>query len=288
MKKYIILNADDFGMTEGCNKGIIKAMKEGIVTSTSIMMNMPKTDHGIELAYQHGIQAMGVHINISQGPSLLPMEEVSSLVDENGRFSLEVRDGNLNNMSEFIIKLSEREIEKESREQIERFRRFGLKLSHLDTHNSIHMRRKFRYIFIKLANEYGVPLRKINYGKTTLKRRIYEKYIRRDIYRSANRFTTQFYEEGVSMDVLKSVILEAPAGVTEIMCHPGFVDDELMAISGYNTKRGEELEILTSVEMKNWISDHHISLVSYDELFNVKRDVFINPWKPPKKREKLL
>ena len=269
VKKSIILNADDFGMTEGCNAGIIKAMKEGIVTSTSIFMNMAKTDQGIALARQHKIQAMGVHINISEGPSLLPREEVSSLVDESGRFILGVRDGNLDKVHELTLTLSEKEIEKESREQIERFRRSGIKLSHLDTHNSIHMRREFRHIFIKLANEYRVPLRKINYSYTTLKRRIYEKYIRRDIYRSVDRFTTQFFEEGVSMDVLKNIILEAPAGVTEIMCHPGYVDDELMAISGYNTKRGEELEILTSEEMKNWISDHHISLVSYDELFNV-------------------
>jgi len=273
VKKSFILTADDFGMTEGCNAGIIKAMKEGIVTSTSIMMNMPKIDHGIALARQHKIQAMGVHINISQGPSLLPREEVSSLVNENGRFILEVRDGNFKGVNEITQKFSAKEIEKEAREQIERFREFGIKLSHLDTHHSIHMRREFRHIFIKLANEYKVPLRKINYGKTSLKRRIFEKFIRRDIYRSADQFTTHFFEEGVSMDVLKNMILEAPPGVTEIMCHPGFVDDELMAISGYNTKRGEELEILTSEEMKNWIRDHHISLVSYDELFNDKRYV---------------
>jgi len=269
IKKYII-NADDFGMTEGCNSGIIKAMKEGIVTNTSIMMNMPKTDHGIALARQHNIQAMGVHINISQGPSLLPREEVSSLVDENGRFILETKDGNLNNVHALTLTLRVKEIEKESRAQIERFREYGIKLSHLDTHHSIHMRREFRHLFIALANEYKVPLRKINYGNITLKRRIYERYIRRDIYRSADWFTTQFFEEGVSMDVLKKIMLEAPAGVTEIMCHPGFVDNELVAISGYNTKRGEELEILTSEEIKNWISDHHISLVSYDELFNVR------------------
>ena len=63
--KRMIVNADDFGFSEAVNHGILKAMQEGIVTSTSIMANMPGFAHAVQLYHEHPDMAVGVHLNLT-------------------------------------------------------------------------------------------------------------------------------------------------------------------------------------------------------------------------------
>ncbi len=80
----IIINADDFGYSECISKGIIESYKNGIVTSTTIMMNMPFTEQSLELYEEVQGLGLGVHLNLTTGRPLL--NKKNSLVTESGEF----------------------------------------------------------------------------------------------------------------------------------------------------------------------------------------------------------
>src|SRR5512135_1195324 len=83
MSKQLIINADDFGRTRGISEGIIRAHKEGIVTSATAMMNMPGVANDLSKAKTEApTLGLGVHLTFTAGRPLLPTEWVSSLIDE--------------------------------------------------------------------------------------------------------------------------------------------------------------------------------------------------------------
>src|SRR4030066_295788 len=85
-KKMLIVNADDFGMSEEISDGIITAHLEGIVTSTSLMVNMPDAKRAVRLAQQTPSLDVGMHLNMTEGHPVLPPEKVPTLVNNTGEF----------------------------------------------------------------------------------------------------------------------------------------------------------------------------------------------------------
>ena len=84
--KNLIVNADDLGWTEGVNRGIAEAHRNGIVTSTSLLANGPSFSLGVELARTTPGLGVGVHLNLSDGAPVAPPELVTSLVNNEGEF----------------------------------------------------------------------------------------------------------------------------------------------------------------------------------------------------------
>src|ERR1700736_6567461 len=84
--KNLIVNADDLGWTEGVNRGITEAHRNGIVTSTSLLANGPAFASGAEMARSTPGLGVGVHLNLSDGAPVAPRELVASLVNDEGRF----------------------------------------------------------------------------------------------------------------------------------------------------------------------------------------------------------
>lgn len=70
--KNVIINADDFGLSEGINKGIVKAFRDGLLTSTSLMVNMPGFEDAISLIRENPDLSLGIHINIIRGKPVCP------------------------------------------------------------------------------------------------------------------------------------------------------------------------------------------------------------------------
>ena len=71
MERKIIINADDFGLCDGVNRAVVQAHTQGILTSTTIMANMPAAPQAIELARQLPTLGVGVHLNLSEGKPYL-------------------------------------------------------------------------------------------------------------------------------------------------------------------------------------------------------------------------
>lgn len=251
--KKLIINADDFGLTDGCNYGIIYAMKLGIVTSTTIMMNMPKSKDAIKLAKDNGIEEIGLHLTLTCGQPILPKEEIPSLVNERGSF--------YKRRAELFPIMKLDEAEKELRNQILEFKKYDIRLSHLDSHHHIHMYDGVREIVAKLAKEYNLPLRQPNLETRELLNNLG--------ITTTDFFSMGFYGDKADIKELTNILEQFPEGTIEIMTHPAIIDKELMNLSSYNEKRLEELKVLTSKEIKRWVQSKDIELITYSDLERV-------------------
>jgi chitin disaccharide deacetylase len=220
----LIINADDFGLSHGVNHGIIDSHLYGMVNSATMMMNMPGTDHAIELARKHPCLRVGIHLVLTCGKPLL--DDVPSLVDEKGDFK---------KLSE-LKDISLAELEREWTAQIDRFIASGLVPTHFDSHHHVHTREEILPVVQKLAYLYDLPVR-INGTKKMA-----------GVAAFSDLCLLDFYGDGVTEDYFEDLMERLEDGTTvEIMCHPAYLDNTLLSISSYTHMRLKELDILKKV-----------------------------------------
>lgn len=131
MEKLLIVNADDFGLCKGQNYGIIDAFRNGVVSSTTAMMNSVDINHAAELSAQYPALPVGMHFVLTFGR---PLTAMPSLTDANGELGkwLWQRAG--------AGTLDLNEIAQELECQFERFSAvFGRPPTHIDSHHHVHM-----------------------------------------------------------------------------------------------------------------------------------------------------
>lgn len=235
----LIVNADDFGLSEANTLGILLASKTGIVTSTTAMMNMPYIEEGLKLLKDYPNLGVGVHLNITIGK---PLTNVN-FVDDKGYFLKRNTYPNNNPI------VNTNELYNEYKAQIERFIKLtGHLPTHLDSHHHVHMLPYVHDIITRLSKEYNIPIRQREY--------IMDPFI---------KCIDTFEKENVNIEYLKSII-NNNTGTIEIMCHVGFIDYHLYNISSYSLPRAKELEIMRSKEMIDYINDNHIELINYSNI----------------------
>jgi len=151
----VIINADDFGMSESVNEAITEGFNNGIITSTSIMPNMPAFDDAVQkLSCVQGI-GLAVHLNIVEGKALIPN---SSLCDGDGNFNLSFGQIMIKSLSPKFLK----DVENEFRAQIEKVLK-SAKPDNLDSHVHVHAIPPIFNIVCKLAKEYNIPCVRTQY-----------------------------------------------------------------------------------------------------------------------------
>ncbi|MFP3719345.1 chitin disaccharide deacetylase [Niallia circulans] len=237
---YLIVNADDFGLSKGVNYGIIDAHVSGIVTSTTLMVNMPAAKHASSLAKKYPFLGVGVHLNLTAGKPI--HQNVPSLVNQKGYF---------HSKKEVLNKANVIEIEKELRAQINEFYTFGLNPTHIDTHHNLHGTEPVSSIVKVLAEEYRLPIRQLNKDDSAI---------------NTLEFCSKFHDDNASYETLLDIFERASVTPLEMMCHPGFVDQQLLNHSSYNIQRIKELGILTDPFTITAIQKASIQLISYKEL----------------------
>lgn len=245
MIKKLIINADDFGMCEGNTIGIILAHKNGLVTSTTCMMNMPYVKFALELAKKYPQLGLGVHLVLTVGKPLI--KDAKSYTDKNGNF---IRPKDYPDGKPHADKT---ELYNEWKAQIESFIKItGHKPTHIDSHHHVHLLPWHLEITKRLASEYDIPIRQR------------EQVI--DTYQYV-RCNDKLYGDGPD-DYLSQVLqaLQEKDDILEIMCHPGLIDQRLCDISSYNLPRMKELEALTSQKLKQFINDNKIELINYSDI----------------------
>lgn len=248
-KLKVIINADDYGISSGVTEGIVKGFLEGIVTDTTIMINMDGSKLAVELAREYNIP-VGLHLVLSKGTPILPSQEVKTLIDQGGEF-------NPTNKS-IWENMDLTEVKSELKAQVKKFLETGLKLTHLDSHHHVHRFGPILDITMDIAKRLSVPLRQTD---EIVKGKIVSKGIVTSDY-----FTSDFYGEGATVENLKRILTNHNTGIIEVMCHPGLPDSWINQNSSYNTKREEELKILTSPEIKRFIMEKNLKLISYSDL----------------------
>lgn len=215
----LIVNADDFGMSSIVNRAILTSMEEGLVTSTSMMANMPGFDHAVGLARVHAKLAgrIGVHLNLTQGrPLSKAILDCPQFCDASGEFVYQ------RTPLFFLSKRVREAVYLEFKAQVERLRDAGIEPIHIDSHHHIHNEWALAPLACRLANEYGIRrirlARNIGVQPNKLKR-LYKTVLNR--WRLGGFRNTEFF--GDIEDMLHFSGEHAAAGkLIEIMVHPLF------------------------------------------------------------------
>ncbi|MGA2900387.1 MAG: ChbG/HpnK family deacetylase [Candidatus Acidiferrales bacterium] len=286
--KQLILNADDFGMTRGVNEGIIRAHRDGVLTSATLMANGAEFDDAVSRAKSNPKLGVGCHLVLVGGPAIAPREKISSLADANGNLP-ESLAGLVARLSSGFIRM--KAIERELRAQIEKIRSAGIEPTHLDTHKHTHAHPKVMEAVGRVAKELGItrirkPMENLrdswettrheNPGRTkeliaaAAARAVtpwFQAIARKYGLLSPDHFLGLAMTGGLGPAALRRMIDTLSDGSTEIMLHPGICDIDL-ANSGsrLQDQRETELQGLLDSGVRNALDERDIRLISYREL----------------------
>ena len=232
-RKYLIVNADDFGLSEGVNRGVIEAHERGIVTSASLMITQPAAEAAAEYARSRPELSIGLHVDLGEW----------------------VRDGDGEGASwkrlYTVVATDDREaVTEEVVSQVRRFRRIvGREPTHIDSHQHVHRQYPVRDVVFRTGRTLGIPVRHFSRSVT---------------------YCGKFYGQGehnapqpqnISVEALLAILAELPAGgVTELACHPG---DEETLESPYRAERRLEVRTLTDERVRRAIGENGIILCSF-------------------------
>lgn len=150
--RRIVVNGDDFGRTASINAAIIQAHREGILTSTSLMVAEEALDEAVVLARANPTLAVGLHLVAANGRAVLPPAQIPHIVDVRGRFPDSAVQAGLR----YVVSATARqELAREMEAQFARFAATGLPLSHVDGHLHFHVHPIVFNLLLPLAERYG-------------------------------------------------------------------------------------------------------------------------------------
>jgi predicted glycoside hydrolase/deacetylase ChbG (UPF0249 family) len=282
MGKRLVINADDFGLCQGVNKGIIEAHTKGVLTSATIMTNMPAAKEAAELAKKTPALGVGVHLNLTNGKPVCKDAIIECLLDDGGNFKL--KPGKLAIMSVLIGKVKAA-IETELAAQIQWLIERGVKPTHLDSHKHVHGFPTIFPIVCRLAKRFGIPAIRFTYEPKQVCLPPWPVTIREDrkrafgvrtmakINRLQNRsfFKTDAllgvaHTGNINVNFFRAVSLYNAAATAEVMTHPGYIYDLDTSTTRLVKQRQIELEALCSEKTKQYLKDVGIKLVHYGQL----------------------
>lgn len=275
----LIVHADDFGLAQPVNDGIVEAHRRGIVTSTSIMAPGPAFDHAVELARATPTLDVGVHLTLTEENPVSDPGRVPSLIDADGRLPAHATSFLRQRLAG---RLALDEIRLELDAQIARVVERGLRVSHLDGHQHVHMMPGVHAIVAELAAKYAIPavrhpredVRAWMLAERGSAGRLLQQLALNVFCAAADtvgvarpdHFVGFFHGGRLSKANLIRILSTLPrCGTCELMCHPGHADASgRYAHWGYRWQ--DEFDALTDPAVARWLREHHVELVSYASL----------------------
>jgi hopanoid biosynthesis associated protein HpnK len=279
--KELIINADDFGMSNGANRAIVKAWQEGILTGASLMVGGNAFVEAVSLARENPGLQVGLHLTLVQGRAALRHDGLPSIVDRQGYFS---NDPVFAGMRYFFVKSLRKKLRQEIEAQIGKFRDTGLPFSHIDGHLNIHMHPTVFDILVELMPRHGIrsfrlSCERLGADLALAPRRRFGKVLDAFIFSSlARRCRPQLDRLGISYtrevkgllnsgQMTEGYLVNAldmlREGVTEIYFHPGLTPDDELRRWMPEYSHEEELAALTSPLVKKKVAQLGIRLRNY-------------------------
>ena len=281
----LIINADDFGMSEEVNEAVIRAYREGVLTSTSLMVTGAAFEQAVRLAKENPGLAVGIHLVTVVGKSALSYSQIPTLVDREGNFS---NNPTAAGLKYFFSPRARRELRKELAAQFEKFRSTGLPLSHIDGHLHLHVHPVVFNAALELGVKYGarrmrVPAEErrlaLEFDRANLlQKTIYTLlfgglagYMKKKLRERGFTFPKRVYGNLQSGRMSERYFLYALGNLTaetsEIYFHPAvYADDRLL--NNEERQCSIEFEALTSKRVKEKVQQLGIKLVNYFEILN--------------------
>lgn len=230
-ERVLVVNADDFGRTEGVNRGIVEAHERGIVTAATLMVRWPAAAEAGVYARRHPQLAVGLHVDLAEW---------------------EYADGAWRPVYEVLDSRDEQAVEAEVDRQLGRFLRLvGRPPTHLDSHQHVHRDDPVRSVVARAGRALSVPVRDVTPGIT---------YCGAFYGQDGKGWP---FPEAITVDALVRLIGELPAGVTELGCHPG---DPIDLDNVYRDERAKEVEALCHPRVRAAIAEHGVRLASFADL----------------------
>jgi hopanoid biosynthesis associated protein HpnK len=263
---YLIINADDFGFSDDVNTAIIQAHEEGILTSTSLMVTGDAAQEAIALAKNHPHLAVGLHLVLVCGKSVLPPAQIPHLVDSQGNFSHNPTQAGLNYQ---FNQATRAELRLEISAQLEKFRNSGLNLAHVDGHLHLHVHPVILNILTEFAAEFKIkfirlPSEELTKNLKIDRRNLFTKIIWSIVFgqlrnygegllkthniKFADRVYGLLQTGNMSEEYLLSLIPQIEAELVEIYAHPTSVNTKI------NNSGEIELKALLSERVREILS----------------------------------
>jgi len=264
--RLLIINADDFGRSHASNEATLRTLKEGVVSSTTLMVPCPWALHAMQMLSEHPDISFGVHLtfvcDVSHyrcGP-LTSRDKVPSLVDETGFFSME------EHSAQWLAQVKLSELEVEFRAQIEAVLAASLKPTHLDWH-CLCGRADIFEMTIKLAKEYGLAVR------------VFDRSTGEALQQKALPTNDHDVLDSYRLDIVEKsawyarALRELPCGLSEWAVHPALGTPEMQAIEPESWQvRQTDFDFLISQKAREIIEQEGIVLLSYKPLQQVWRE----------------
>ncbi len=253
----LILNGDDFGITYACNAAIIDCYTRGVLTSASLMVNMPAAPHAARLMKKYPRLSVGIHLNLTVGKPLTP--GLKTLVKEDGTFNK----GMLQDSSH----VDEKEIRAELQAQMDRYIELTGQLpDHINSHHGIELIKGAEAIVCEMSRGYDRPVRRFftlpegNHKDIDFEIPGMRFAMKPDAYSDPSDLINMFSKEELNSDQ-----------IFEYANHPGYVDYEILQFSSLTTGRAYDAHVFLSPEVKAWLKAHpEIEVCDYRAIRKLK------------------
>ena len=250
MPARLILNADDFGLTRGINRAIAELHSAGALTSATLMANGPAFDDAVRIAHAQPALGIGCHIVLTDGVPLSPPATIPTLIGPDG---ISFR----RSLTDFFAavlfgKVSEADVAREALAQITRIQQQGIALTHIDTHKHTHILPRVARALLAVAERTGIrairnpfePRWSSGLGKSPFLRRVQLRslgqlqplFVSLPQIRSGRVRTTRgtlgiSATGSLNATTLRDLLDILPNGAWELVCHPGYNDRDLDAVT---------------------------------------------------------
>ncbi len=280
--KQLIINADDFGLHPLINKGIIEGHSKGLITSTSIMPGADYFDEAVRLARENPGLGIGIHLTLVGGVKPVCTDGVNSLLTNEGIFA---EDYTVFAKRWYTGSIRKIEIERELRAQIEKVLDSGIRPTHIDSHQHMHVLPGIAGLAVRLCKEYGIGKIRMP-GENIFWSGGFKAGAGRKIGRDGLSFCAALakikadkagliYPQhffgmlaggNLNESLVKSILLALPEGTSEIMTHPGCGSEMLSGSFKWGYHWQNELEAFLSADNKRIVKELGIKLINFGGL----------------------
>jgi len=245
----LIINAEDFGMSESINKGICEGLKQGYISSATLFMNAKYTEQAIDLIKTNNFKNVGIHLNLTYLAPLSPKNKVKSLIEANGNFRY---------MCSMPFYAKYKDVKLELETQIKKFYNYGLTPTHLDFHHYFYSSSEVYDAYLELAQKYKLPVRSMNKQTSIL---AHEQGIK-----TPDLFIEAFhggYQSNIETLQKIATAIKGNEGSAELMTTAGYMDKYTFTQTNYYGREQELNALKEAFEIDVWKG---IKLIDFSKL----------------------